>query len=63
MSASPEQNSAEISYQVSAPHSDQKLTGEGGGPNELKEPDEPIQEVSWYDIPGVHQESDQNGKN
>ena len=62
MSASPDQNSSEISHQVSAPDSDQKSTGEGGEPNEPKEPDEPIQEVSWYDIPCIPQETDQRGK-
>ena len=59
MSASPDQNSSEISHQVSAPNSDQKSTGEGGEPNGPKEPGEPIKEVSWQDIPC---ELDQNGK-
>ena len=60
VSASPEQNSSEISHQVLAPDSDHKSTGEGGEPNEPKELDEPIQEVSWLDNPC---EPDQNGKN
>ena len=47
---------------MSAPNSYQKSTGEGGEPNEHKEPDETTQEVSWYDIPGVPQEPHQNGK-
>ena len=47
---------------MSAPNSEQKSTGGGGKPNESNEPDEPIQEVSWYDIPGVPQEPEQNGK-
>ena len=62
VSASPDQNSSEISHQVLALDSDQKSTGEGGEPNEPKEPDEPIQEVSWHDIPCVCQEPDQNRK-
>ena len=61
MSASPDQNSSAISHQVSAPNSDQKSTGKEGEPNKHNEPDEPIQEASWYDIPGVHQEPEQNG--
>ena len=62
VSPSPDLNSSEISHQASTPDSDQKSTGEGGEPNKLKEPDEPIQEVSWHDIPCVPQEPDQNGK-
>ena len=62
MSASPEQNSSEISHKVSAPNSEQKSTGEGGEPIEPNKPDKPIQEVTWYDIPGVTQEPDQNGR-
>ena len=60
--ASPDQNSSEISHQVSAPNSDQRSTGEGGEPNESKEPDEPTQEVSWNDIPGIPQKPDLNRK-
>ena len=62
VSASSDQNSSEISHQVSAHNSDQKSTGEGWEHNEPNESDEPIQEVSWYDIPGVPHEPDQNGK-
>ena len=62
VSASPDQNSSEISHQVLVPDSDQKSTDEGGEPNEPKKPDEPIQEVSWHDIPCVPQEPDQNRK-
>ena len=48
--------------QVSAHNSDQMSTGEGWEHNEPNESDEPIHEVSWYDIPGVSHEPDQNGK-
>ena len=61
-SASPDQNSSEISHQVSAQNSDQESTNEGGEPNEPDGSNEPIQEVSWYDIPGVPHEPDQSGK-
>ena len=62
VSASPDQNSPEISHQVSAHNSDQTSTGEGWQHNQPNESDEPIQEVSWYDILGVSHEPDQNGK-
>ena len=45
-----------------APDSDEKSTGDWGEPNEPKEPDGPIQKVSWHDIPCVPQEPDQNRK-
>ena len=62
MSASPDQNSSEISHQVSVPDSDQKSSGQAGEPNEPKDPDGPIQEVSWHDIHCVPPKPDQNRK-
>ena len=62
VSASPDQNSPQIIHQVSAQNSDQKSTGKRGKHNKSNESDEPIQEVSWSDIPGVPHEPDQNGK-
>ena len=62
VSASPDQNSPDISHQVSAHNSDQTSTGEGWEHNKPNESDEPIKEVSWYDIPGVPHEPGQNGK-
>ena len=47
---------------MSAHNLDQKSTGEGWEHNDCNESDEPIQEVSWYDIPGVPHEPDQSGK-
>ena len=47
---------------MSAPNSDQKSTSKEGEPNEPYKPDEPTQEVYWYNIPGVPQEPDQNEK-
>ena len=62
VSAPPNLDSSGISHQVSAHNLDQKSTGEGWEHNESNESDEPIQQVSWYDIPGVPHEPDQSGK-
>ena len=62
VSAPPNLDSSGISHQVSAHNLDQKSTGEGWEHNEPNESDEPIQEVSWYDTPGVPHEPDQSGK-
>ena len=55
VSAPPGLDSSGISHQVSAHNLDQKSTGEGWEHNEPSESDEPIQEIPWYDIPGVPQ--------
>ena len=55
VSVPPNLDSSGIFHQVSAHNLDQKSTGEGWEHNEPNESDEPIQEVSWYDIPGVPQ--------
>ena len=47
---------------MSAHNLNQKSTGKGWEHSEPNESDEPIQEVSWYDIPGVPHEPDQSGK-
>ena len=62
VSTPPNLDSSGISQQVSVHNLDQKSTGEGWEHNEYNESDEPIQEVSRYDIPGVPHEPDQNGK-